>query len=406
MKIQRAHKIRLMPNNAQARYFSNACGVARFTYNWALAEWKGQYAAGEKPSSNALKKQFNQIKRNQFPWIIEVTKCAAEQPFTNLGKAFQGFFRNVKEGKGAGYPRFKKRGIHDSFYITNDKIMFNGKRVKIPKLGWVRMREALRFDGKVMSATVSKTADMWFISVQVEQTISDSVPIGPVLGVDIGIKTLATISDGRTFENPRALGRAQKQLRRLNKSVSRKKKGSANRKKAVARFARRHYRVSCIRLDSTHKATTAIAKSCSVVGIEDLNVAGMMKNHRLARALSDASMSEFHRQLTYKMQWSGGEVIKADRWFPSSKTCSACGYIMDKLPLSVRQWTCPACRTIHDRDQNASINLKQMAVGSTVSACRLGSTDRRSSSVKLLIGQEFLMGSHSGSSKKGTELCK
>ncbi|MEA3225095.1 MAG: RNA-guided endonuclease TnpB family protein [Planctomycetota bacterium] len=373
MIIHRAHKIRLCPNNKQANYFARACGCARFIYNWGLEQWQKQYEAGEKPNAYALKKQFNNIKRIEFPFVYEVTKCATEQSFNDLGHAFQNFFRNVKAGKKPGYPKFKKRGKYDSFYLANDVVKTRGNRVFISKLGWVKMREPLRFEGKIMSATVSKTADMWFISISAQQEMPELVPPPDAVGVDVGIKELAVTSDGEVFENPKALKTAEKRLRRLHKSVSRKKKGSNNRKKAVLKLARQYYRISCVRKDAIHKATSAITTGYGVIGIENLNVKGMLKNHKLAKAISDVAFSEFHRQLEYKAAWRGGSVVKADRWFPSSKMCSACGHIMETLPLSVREWTCPKCGAVHDRDRNASINLKQYAVGSTVKACRLGS---------------------------------
>lgn len=395
MIIQRAHKIRLCPNNKQANRFARACGVSRLAYNWGLEQWQKQYEAGEKPSAYALKKQFNSIKRAEFPFAYEVTKCAPAHAFNDLECAFRNFFRNVKAGRKPGYPRFKKRGKHDSFYLANDRIKINGKRVFISKLGWVKMREPLRFDGKIMSATVSKTADMWFVSIQVQQEIPEPAPPPNAVGIDVGIKELAVTSDGEVFENPKALKAAQARLRRLHKSVSRKKKGSSNRKKAVMKLARQYYRVSCVRKDAIHKATSAITKGYGLIGIEDLNVRGMLKNHKLAKAISDAAFSEFHRQLGYKAAWRGGSVVKADRWFPSSKMCSVCGHVMDKLPLSVRTWTCPECGAVHDRDENASQNLKQMAVGSTVSACRLESAGLSTvAQVELLTGQEFLTGPH------------
>jgi putative transposase len=372
MKIHRAHKIRLCPNNKQANYFARACGCARFAYNWGLSEWQKQYKAGEKPTPYGLKKYFNAIKKKEFPWISEVTKCAPEGAFVNLGKAFQGFFQNVKAGKKPGYPRFKKKGKKDSFYIANDKVQFDGKRVRIPKLGWVGIREALRFDGKILSATVSKTAGMWFLSVNVESEVPDPIANGPVLGVDVGIKALAVASDGREFENPKALRAGQSRIRLLQKSVSRKQKGSQNRKKAIHKLQRQHYRVSCIRKDAIHKATTTITKSCSVLGIESLNVQGMLRNHKLAGALSDASLSEFHRQIEYKSRWNGVSVVRADPFYPSSKTCSACGSIKADLKLSDRTYEC-ACGFKIDRDLNAALNLRDLAVGSTVAAYRLGS---------------------------------
>ena len=244
--------------------------------------------------------------------------------------------------------------------------------IKLPRIGPVRLKEHgyLPTSGvKVLSVTVSEKAGHWFVSVQVEQEIQPKVLPDHVLGVDVGISNLAATSDSELFDNPRALRRMELKLRRLNKSLSRKKKGSRNRAKAVRRVARLHYRIACVRKEAIHKMTSAIAKQANIVVIESLNVAGMVKNRHLAKAISDASMSEVHRQLEYKVKWAGGTLIKADRWFPSSKTCSDCGLLMDDLPLSVRAWTCPRCGVLHDRDVNAACNLKKLAVSSTVTAC-------------------------------------
>lgn len=380
MKIQRSHKIRLCPNNRQANYFARACGVARFTYNWGLSEWRKQYEAGQKPNWYGLARQFNSTKKQKFPFVTEVTKYASARAFVNLSKAFQNFFRNVKAGRKPGYPRYKRKGIRNSFYLGNDVVKFDDKYVRVPKLGWVKMREALRFEGKVLSATISRIADMWFMAVRVEQEIVKLVPASPVLGVDVGIKNLAVVSDGRVFENPKALKRAEVRLRMFQKSVSRKQKRSQNRKKAALQLQKQHYRVSCIRKDSLHKATTAITNSCSALGVEDLNVKGLQRNRRLSKALSDASLAEFLRQIEYKAQQLGVVVVKADRFYPSSKTCSSCGHVKTKLALSERTYKCECCGLVLDRDLNAAVNLRNLAVGSTVSACCLGSSGSSSKS--------------------------
>jgi len=371
MSVQCTHKIRLQPNNQQANHLRQACGVARFAYNWGLGEWQRQYEAGEKPSPYALKKQFNSIKREQFDFV---TKCAAEQAFTDLGKAFGNFFRNVKAGRPPGYPRFKRRGIRDSFYVDNIQLKLKNKRVRIPKLGWVKMAEPLRLQGKITSAVISCTAGRWFCSIQVEIDIPDVKAVGPTVGVDVGIKRLAVTSDGRVFQNPRALRTAEKRTRLLQKAVSRKPKGSRNRAKAIQRLQRHHYHIACIRADAIHKATTAITKGVGRIVLEDLNIAGMMRNRRLAKALQDASLSELHRQITYKAEQLGIEIIWADRFYPSSKTCSGCGSVKAVLTLGERQYRCEACGLKIDRDLNAALNLKQLAAGSAVTACCLGSS--------------------------------
>jgi len=368
-----AHKIALDPNVAQANYFARACGTARFAYNWALNEWQKQYKDGGKPSEAALRRQLNAVKREQFPWMFEVTKVAPQQSIRNLGTAFKRFFAG--QGK---YPRFKKKGDHDSYRADNGPETFEirDRRIKLPDIGWVRLREPLRFVGRPMSATVSRVADRWFVSVQVEIEPKVSLPEnqGKAVGVDLGVKALAIMSDGSVFEGPKALRYYLGKLKRLSRSLSRKVKGSANRRKAKAKLARLHARIANIRRDALHKLTTDIARRFQVIGIEDLNVRGMMANEKLARSIADMGFHEFRRQLGYKAAMRGRTVVVAPRFYPSSKTCSACGHVVPTLPLSVREWTCPACGVVHDRDHNAAVNLERLAVSSTVTACGAGSS--------------------------------
>jgi putative transposase len=363
-----AHRIALDPNNVQATYFARACGVARFAYNWALAEWKRQYEAWKtnpslpKPSQAALRRQLNAIKREQFPWMLEVSKCAPQMAIIQLGHAFQNFFAGR-----ARYPQFRKKGVHDRFTLTNDQFDIDGCRIRIPHLGWVRMRESLRFAGKLMSATISRVSDRWFVSITVDTPDSSHLPKAEnqgAVGVDLGVSALATLSTGETIPGPKPHKALLDRLRRLSRSLSRKQKGSANRKKAGARLAKLHARIANIRSDALHKLTTDLARRFHTIGIEDLNVRGMVKNRHLARSIADMSFHEFRRQLEYKAAMRGGQVVVADRFFASSKTCSACGHKLDDLPLSVREWTCPDCGTIHDRDVNAAINLKKVAESS------------------------------------------
>jgi putative transposase len=354
--VNRTHKIALDPTSSQVGYFRRACGVARFTYNWGLAEWKRKYAEGQKPSGAALKKQFNALRHVDFPWSGEVLRDATAQPFANLQRAYQNFF--AKRGK---YPTFKKKGRHDSFYIANDKFSVEGAKIRIPHIGWVRMHEALRFEGRIQSAVVSRTAHRWFVAIAVEvpdQLITRENQA--VVGVDLGIKALATLSTGEFILAPKPLKASLEKLRRLSRLVARKKKGSANRAKAIRRLSRLHYRIACVRNDALHKLTTGLVARFGTVVIEDLNVKGMVKNHCLARAISDLGFGEFRRQLEYKAPSKGVRIVVADRWYPSSKTCADCGFVVDILPLSVREWACPECGVVHDRDVNAAINLEKL----------------------------------------------
>lgn len=300
--------------------------------------------------------------------MLEVTKNAPQMAIIQLGAAFQNFFAGR-----AKYPKFRKKGVHDRFSLSNDQFSVESSRIRIPHLGWVRMREALRFTGKIMSATVSRVADQWFVSITVDTP--DDLPLAKAenqgaVGVDLGVSALATLSTGEPpVPGPKAHKALLCRLQRLSRGLSRKVKGSKNRHKAKMKLARLHARISNIRKDALHQLTTDLTRRFHTIGIEDLNVRGMVKNRHLSRAVSDMGFFEFRRQLKYKAAQRGSVVVVADRWFPSSKTCSHCGHRLETLPLSVRQWICPACNATHDRDVNAAVNLKNLAVSSTVSVC-------------------------------------
>ena len=370
--MYQAHRIRLDPNNVQATYLARCAGTARFAYNWALAEWKRQYEACKldpalpKPNEGALRRQLNAIKREMFPWMLEVTKNAPQMAIQQLGCAFENFFAGR-----AGYPRFRRKGRDDRFTLTNDQFRVEDKRIRIPKLGWVRMCESLRLTGKIISASIERVADRWYASIIVD-TIASFLPPAEnqgAVGMDLGVTTLATLSTGETFVGPKALRSLLARVKRLSRSLSRKVKGSRNYAKAKAKLARLHARIADIRRDGLHKLTTSITSKYQIIGIEDLNVKGMLGNRCLARSIADMGFGELRRQLEYKAAWHGGQVVVVDRWYPSSKTCSCCGHRLDVLGLQVRQWQCPDCGTLHDRDVNAAINLRNMAVSSTVAAC-------------------------------------
>ncbi len=350
-----AHKIALDLTKAQETYCRQAAGTARLTYNWGLAHWQMQYRNGEQPTAAILKKQWNAVKYARYPWLTAIHRDAHAQPFTNLHMAFQKFFRHE-----AAYPTFKKKGVHDSFYIANDKVQVQGKRLRIPKLGWVRMREALRFTGKLMSAVVSRTADRWYVSlsVQVEAFPPCENQAGRV-GVDLGVKHLATLSTGEKIEGPKPLKAALKQLRRVNRTLARRVKFSANWHKTKAKLGRMHAHISAIRTDVLHKLTTRVTQTYAEVVIEDLHVKGMVRNHSLARAISDMGLGTFRQMLTYKAEAYGCTVHVASRWFPSSKLCRACGVLNETLTLKDRVFTCADCGHTEDRDLHAAKNLER-----------------------------------------------
>ena len=359
----KAHKIRLHPTSEQQVYFAKAAGTARFVWNWALAEWNRQYEAGEKPSALKLKKQFLEIRREHFPWSWEVTKNASDQPFLDLGKAFTAFFEGLGNGKKTGRPTFKsKKKSKASFYLANDQLELGDHRIWIPKLGWVNMAENLRFKGKVTGARITKTADWWFASITVELEDPPPPPPTPAVGIDVGLNRLATLSTGEGFENQRFLKRAQARLRQANKRLHRRKKGSANREKARRQVARLHYQITCLRDDVLHKLTTQLANGYGMVGIEDLNLKGLLKNRSLARSFSDAALGKLLTLLTRKVEQRGGQVIKVGRFFPSSKSCHDCGWKWEDMELSDRVFLCqnPICASDQfpqDRDHNAALTI-------------------------------------------------
>lgn len=348
-----AHQIALDLTAEQEAYCRRAAGTARFAYNWALAHWKQQDQNGEKPTAEKLKKQWNAIKHDLYPWVADVHKDANQQPFTHIGTAFTKFFRHE-----AGYPTFRKKGQHDSFYISNDKCTVQGKRFRIPRLGWVHMREVLRFTGTLLSVVVSRIADRWFASFAVRLDVAPSPYENQagIVGVDLGVLTLATLSTGEKITGPKPLRKLLQALRRCSKSLSRRVNGSNNRDKARQKLARLHYRIACQRKDSLHKLTTSLVRRFGTIVIEDLPVKGMVRNHHLARAISDMGFGTFRRLLDYKAAYAGRQVVVADRWFPSSKLCAQCGAITDSLPLGQRVFSC-ACGYTADRDLNAALNL-------------------------------------------------
>ncbi len=374
-----AHKIELKTNNKQKTYFAKASGTARRAYNWALGEWKKEYEAGGKPSEMALRRKLNSIKRQEFPWMLEVTKCAPQMAIIQLGQAFRNFF-----AKRAAYPTVRRKWIDDRFTLSNDQFKVNDSRIRIPHLGWVRMRESLRFLGKIVTATISRSADRWFVSITVETGALETSPANDnqvAVGVDLGITEFAKLSNGETIQGPRPQKRLLGRIKRLSRSLSRKQKGSHNRKKARIKLARLHKRIANIRLNAIHQLSTRLTKQFSIIGIEDLHVKGMLKNRRLSFSIADMGFYEFRRQLEYKAEKQGKTLVVADRFFASSKTCSnsKCGHRLASLPLSLRQWTCPCCGALHDRDLNAAINLEKWAVSSTVTACGASSGGAKAS---------------------------
>lgn len=375
LTMRRSHKIRLNPTKEQEEFLTLSCDAARFAYNWGLNAWNEQYRAhkvGEcdkLPHALELKKRFNAIKHEAFPWVLDPSNRTTEWGFERLGIAWRNYFDSVtgkRKGKPMARPRFKSR--HDpkqGFRAgVGSEIKTSGHDLFIPKLkAPLNMAEPLRYaDGTITSAIISHYAGQWWASLLVDLPEPEPRPAAalPAIGVDLGIKTLAVCSDGSEYPNPKRYRTMERKLARIQRSLSRKQKGSKNRERAKARVAKLHYHISCQRADAIHKMTTDIAGKADMVAIEDLNVKGMVKNRRLSKSISDASFGEISRQLKYKAR----TVVVVPRFFASSQLCSGCGYkFAGAKDLSVRSWACPECGEIHDRDRNAAKNIVAAALG-------------------------------------------
>lgn len=367
MIINKAFKVELSPNNKQRDLFAQSAGCARFAYNWGLAQRIKLYKY-EKLSLTAIDQHriLCNKKKTEFPWMYNVSKCAPQEALRNLDNAFKHFFRRIKSGEKPGFPKFKsKHKSKDSFKITTGAIYLTNSSVTLPRIpGTIKLKEKgyIPVKGvKYNSFTISKEANKWFLSVQCLVEIPDPLPVPDrVVGVDVGIKTLATISDGSTYSNPRTLNRLERTLNRVQRERCRRKKGSSNRLKSINELKRLYYKISCTRKDNLNKMTSDLMKTKpGLIVIEDLAVKNMLKNHKLSKALSDASFGEIKRQMEYKALWYGSEILLADRFFPSSKTCSGCGSIKEDLTLGDRVYHCSFCGVELDRDLNAAINLKR-----------------------------------------------
>ena len=354
-------KTELKINNRQRTQLAKHCGVARHAWNWGLGLTK-QILDHNKanpqdkikfPSAVDLHKWLVALVKPERPWYYEVSKCAPQYALRQLSEAWKQSFKKVKQP-----PRFKQKGRADSFTVDGS-LTVEHFRVKVPVIGWLKTDERLPVDQKPKSFTISRTADRWFISWKVEIEPSNNPKPVAAVGVDLGVKVLATLSTGEVFKGARSYQKYEKKLSRLQWLNRHKMKGSANWKKAQIQTARLHHKIANIRKDTLHKLTTYLAKNHSRIGIENLNVSGMLANHKLAKAIADMGFHEFHRQLEYKCQLYGSELVVVDRWFPSSKTCSNCGTKKETLTLKERVFQCECCGFEIDRDLNAAINLEK-----------------------------------------------
>jgi putative transposase len=362
-------KTELKLNNYQRTQLAKHAGVARHAWNWGLDLCKkildyNRENPEEKlrfPSAIDLHKFLVKWVKAENPWYYEVSKTSPQYALRHLSSAFSDFLRKkTANGRHVGFPQFKRKGQHDSFSLEGT-IKVEHRSIQLPKLGVLKTYEVLPQGLTPKTAVISRTAERWFVAFSYEIESSITPKLIDACGVDLGIKTLATLSTGETFLNPQPYRLFSARLARLQKAASRKVKGSNNRCKANMKVAKQHAKTANIRKDILNKLTTYLAKNHSQVVIEDLNVSGLMANHCLAKSIADLGLYEFRRQLTYKCELYGSELIVVDRFFPSSKTCSCCGHIQD-MPLKERVFNCKKCGVVIERDLNAARNLEHQAL--------------------------------------------
>ena len=365
-----AHKIRLNPTVEQETYFKKASGIARFTYNWALGEWKKSRDVGNKKSLKELKQILNHNKAELYPWMYEVTKCSVEYALKDLQKAFSNYYKNKRHFK---FPKYKsKKRDPMKFGVDNDNFSVDRHNLRIANLATpINMAEELRFSGKLMACRISNKAGHWYASITVD-IVRENPPLKlesdlptdiKAVGIDLGLKMLATLSNGQKFENQKLLGHGLKKVARLQRKLSRSKIGGKNREKVVLRLGKVYEKVTNLRREQYHQiADEILSQDYNLIGFENLNVKGMMKNKKLAQNIADVAFSQFKWILIYKAAKAGVAVVDVGRFYPSSQICNLCHYQNHELTLADREWDCPQCGKHHERDYNASDNICEEAV--------------------------------------------
>lgn len=374
IKVLKSYKFRIYPNQEQTTLIQKTFGCCRFVYNQILSYRKLIFERDKKSMGKfECKKYMTRILKDKFDWLKEVDKFSLENAVFDMDSAYQKFFKEH-----AGYPKFKSK--HDNYksyttdcsyhknQVPNIEICFKDRKIKLPKLKWIKAKITRTFDGKIKSATVSQTpSGKYFVSILVEEEQRELTKLEKSIGIDLGIKDLLITSDGEKFDNLKLIKKYEDKLTKEQRKLAHKQKGSKNREKQRIRVAKIHEKIANARNDYLHKISHKLISENQVIVSEDLSVSNMVKNHKLAKAISDCGWYELTRQLQYKSEWYGRNYIKIGRFVPSSQTCHVCGYQnKETRGLSVRKWTCPQCGTEHDRDINAAINilhegLKQIA---------------------------------------------